>query len=139
MPVSVRVAAGLLAALAALLLIGAVLTWFGREGAADRFVAVQPELDRAAVLHYVVVGLVRDALVGVLGAAAAWGLTRRRSWARWAGVAMAGFLGLLTVLSAFSAGGTSVFSLLLIVLCVGALSSLLARTTTAWTAARGRG
>jgi hypothetical protein len=52
---------------------------------------------------------------------------------------VAGFLGLLTVLSAFSAGGTSAFSLLLIVLCVGALSSLLARTTAAWTAARRRG
>jgi hypothetical protein len=133
MPVSARVATGLLAALAALLVLSAALTWFGRAGVVDRFLAAQPDLDRADVARYVLLGLLRDLVVGLVGAAAAFGLTRRRAWARWAGVAVAGFLGLLTLLSVVSAGGASVLALLLLVLCVGAVTSLLARTTTAWT------
>lgn len=45
---------------------------------------------------------------------------------------MAVFLGLLTLLTTLSAGGASVFTLLLVVLCAGAATSLLARPTAAW-------
>lgn len=79
MPVPARVATGLLALLAVLLLVSAVLTWLGRDDVVDRFVAAQPGLDRAAVARYVQIGLVRDLAVGLVGAAAAAGLVRRRS------------------------------------------------------------
>jgi hypothetical protein len=137
-PVSVRVAAGLVGVLAVLLLVSAVLTWFGRDGVVDRFVDAQPNLSRDEVTRFVVLGLLRDLVVGLVGAAAAFWLTRRRAWARWAGVVVAAFLGLLTVLSAAAAGGVSIFSLLLIVLCVGAVTSLLARTTAGWAPMRPR-
>ncbi|MCW2677118.1 MAG: hypothetical protein JWR70_2158, partial [Modestobacter sp.] len=55
------------------------------------------------------------------------------------GVVVAGFLGVITLLSAAAAGGTSGLSLLLIVLCVGAVTSLLARTTAGWAPIRPRG
>jgi predicted lipid-binding transport protein (Tim44 family) len=139
MPVSVRVATGLLGVLAVLLLLSAALTWFGREGVVDRFLLAQPDLTREEVTRFVVSGLLRDLVVGLVGTAAAVWLTRRRAWARWAGVAVAAFLGLLTLMSAVGAGGTSVFSLLLVVLCVGAVTSLLARTTAAWAPMRPRG
>ena len=139
MPVSVRMAAGLLGVLAVLLLVSAALTWFGRDGVVDRFVDAQPDLSRDEVTRFVVLGLLRDLVVGLAGAAAAFWLTRRRAWARWAGVVVAGFLGFLTLLSAASAGGASGFALLLIVLCVGTVTSLLARTTAGWAPMRRRG
>ena len=139
MPVSARVAAGLLGVLAVLLLVSATLTWFGRDGVVDRFVDAQPELSREEVSRFVVIGLLRDLVVGLAGAAAAFWLSRRRAWARWAGVVVAGFLGLLTLLSAGAAGGASGFALLLIVLCVGTVTSLLARTTAGWAPVRRRG
>jgi hypothetical protein len=139
MPVSVRVAAGLLGVLAGLLVLSAALTWFGREGVVDRFLGAQPGLTRAEVSRFVVTGLLRDLVVGLVSAAAAVWLTRRRAWARWAGAAVAAFLGLLTLMSAVGAGGASVFSLLLVVLCVGAITSLLARTTATWAPMRPRG
>ncbi|SDY25810.1 hypothetical protein SAMN05661080_02867 [Modestobacter sp. DSM 44400] len=139
MPVSVRVATGLLGVLAALLLLSAALTWFGREGVVDRFVLAQPELTREEVTRFVVGGLLRDLVIGVVGATAALWLARRRAWARWTGVAVAAFLGLLTFMSAIGAGGTSALSLLLLVLCVAAVTSLLAKTTAAWAPMRGRG
>jgi hypothetical protein len=139
MPVSVRVATGLLGLLAVLLLLSAALTWFGRDGVVDRFLAAQPDLSRAEVTRFVVTGLLRDLVVGLVGAAAAVWLTRRRAWARWAGVAVAVFLGMLTLISAVGAGGASVFSLLLVVLCVAAVTSLLAATTAAWAPLRPRG
>jgi hypothetical protein len=138
MPVSVRVAIGLLGALAVLLVLSGVLTWLGRDGVVDRFVAAQPELSRAEVSRFVLIGLLRDLLVGLVAAVAAVQLSRRRGWARWAGLAAAAFLGVLTLVSIASAGGTTVFSLLLLVLCVGAVSSLLARTTAGWTPGRSR-
>jgi hypothetical protein len=139
MPVSVRVAVGLLAVLAALLLLSAALTWFGREGVVDRFVTAQPELQRADVTRFVVFGLLRDLVLGVVGAAAAWGLTRRAGWARWAGLAVVAFLGLLSLLLTVSAGGASALSLLLLVLCAGAATSLLAGSTRSWLPMRPRG
>jgi hypothetical protein len=139
MPVSARVGAGLLGVLAVLLLVSAALTWFGRNVVVDRFVDAQPDLSRGEVTRFVVLGLLRDLVAGLVGAAAAFWLTRRRAWARWAGVVVAGFLGLLTLLSALTAGGATGFSLLLIVLCVGAVTSLLARTTADWAPIRPRG
>ncbi len=49
-----------------------------------------------------------------------------------AGLGAALFLGLRTVLAAVQTGGTTVFSLLVLVLCIAAVTSLLARSTRAW-------
>lgn len=135
-PTSVRVAVGLLGAVAVLLLISAGLTLAGRDTVVEQFLTAQPDLARDEVERAVVLGQVRYLLVAVAAAVAAVSLLRRRSWARWLGVLAAGFLGLLTLLSVVSAGGTTVFSLLVVVLCVGAVSSLLARTTAAWAPGR---
>ncbi|SCX45462.1 hypothetical protein SAMN03159343_1593 [Klenkia marina] len=131
-PPSVRVAAGTLLALGVLLVASATLTLVGQDAVVDRFVAAQPDLDRAATTRALVLG---QALYLVLGAAAAVGgvaLLRRRPWGRWLGLTAALFLGLRTVLSTVTSGGTTVFSLLVLVLCVAAATSLLARTTRGW-------
>ncbi len=138
-PTSVRIAAGLLALLAVLLLLSAGLTLAGRDIVVDRFLAAQPDLDRGEVERAVVVGQVRYLLVAAASVVAIAFLLRRRSWARWLGVLAALSLGLLTVLSVLSAGGTTVFSLLVVVLCAGAVSSLLARSTADWAPSRSRG
>ena len=71
-------------------------------------------------------------MLGLLFALASWFLPRRQPWARWMGLAASVVLGLLTLFSAVTAGGVTVASLLLIVLSVAAITSLLARTTTAY-------
>lgn len=135
-PTSVRVAAGLLGGLATLLLISATLTLLGRDTVVDRFLDAQPDLDRAEVARAVVLGQLRYLLIAVAAAVAVVFLLRRQPWARWLGVTAALFLGALTLLSIFSAGATTAFSLLIVVLCAGAVSSLLSRTTAAWAPGR---
>ncbi|MGY1856385.1 hypothetical protein [Modestobacter sp. SYSU DS0290] len=132
MPVSVKVATGLLAALSVLLLLSGVVSLALRDGIVDGFLEAQPDLDRSEVEQFVLIGLVRDLAVGLLCGAAAVFLPQRRRWARWAGLLGALFLGALTLVSMVTAGGTSPFALLLLVLCAAAATSLLARTTTAW-------
>ncbi|TWH74604.1 hypothetical protein JD78_03148 [Modestobacter roseus] len=132
MPVSVKVAVGVLAALALLLLFSGVVSLALRDSIVDGFLEAQPDLERAEVDQFVLIGLVRDIAVGLLCAAAALFLPQRRRWARWAGLLGALFLGALTVVSMVTAGGLSPFTLLLVVLCAAAATSLLARTTTEW-------
>jgi hypothetical protein len=77
-------------------------------------------------------------VLGVPALASAWAVARRRGWGRWAGVVTSGLLALLTVWVSVRAGGIAVTSLLLLVLCIAAVSSLLAPTTAAWVQAGAR-
>ena len=137
MPPSARVSIVLLAVLAALLLTSALLTWGGREGVVEQYLRSQPGATRADADRLVLVNVVQGLVFGVLAAASAWALARRRPWGRWAGAATCGLLALLTVWVSVGVGGIPVTSLLLVVLCAGAVSSLLARTTADWTRSRG--
>ncbi|MGY1844968.1 hypothetical protein [Modestobacter sp. SYSU DS0875] len=132
MPASVKVAIGLLAALSVLLLLSGVVTWAVRDTIVDGFLDAQPDLARSEVEQFVLIGLARDVLVGLLCGAAALFLSRRRPWARWVGLLGVLFLGALTLVSMVTAGGLSPFALLLVVLCAAAATSLLVRTTTDW-------
>jgi hypothetical protein len=137
MPPSVRVSVVLLAVVAALLLTSALLTWGGREGVVESYLRSQPGATRADADRVVLVNVVQGLVFGMLAALSAAFLARRHEWGRWAGVATCALLGLLTVWLSVGVGGIAVTSLLLIVLCVGTVSSLLARTTAAWTRPRG--
>ncbi|MEI4270391.1 hypothetical protein TEK04_01525 [Klenkia sp. LSe6-5] len=131
-PPSVRVAVAALLALGVLLVLSAGLTLVGHQAVVDRFVAAQPDLDRAATTRALLLG---QALYLALGSAAAVGgvaLLRGRPWGRWLGVGAVLFLGLRTALSTVTTGGTTVFSLLVLVLCIAAVTSLLARSTRDW-------
>jgi len=82
-PPSLRIAVGLLLLLAVLLLASGALTLAGRETVVDRFLSVQPDLDRETVMRSLVLGQVRYLLVGVAALVAAVFLLRRRAWSRW--------------------------------------------------------
>jgi hypothetical protein len=138
MPTSARVAVVLLAVIGGLLLLSALLTWGGREGVVDAYLRSQPDATRTDGDRLVLLNVVQGLLVGVPAVVAAWFVARRQAWARWAGVVTCGLLALLTVWLSAGTGGIAVTSLLLLVLCVGAVSSLLAPTTAAWTQAGGR-
>ncbi len=135
-PPSVRVAAGTLLAVAVLLVASTALTLVGRDTVVDQYLAAQPGLDRAAITRSLVLGQVTYLVLGLLAGLAAVFLLRRRAWARWTGVAVGLFVALRTVLSSLDAGGTTISSLLVLVLCVAAVASLLARTTREWLPAR---
>ncbi len=130
MPTSVRVSIIAMAVLAALLLLNAGLTWFGREGVAAAIVEAGADVSRDEAERYVVLWLVPYLVLGLLFALASWFLPRRQPWARWTGLAASVVLGLLILFSSVTAGGVTVASLLLLVLSVAAITSLLARTTT---------
>ncbi|MDT0274689.1 hypothetical protein [Blastococcus goldschmidtiae] len=137
MPPSVRVAVGVMAVLALLLLSNAVLLWVGFDVAVDRIVEEADDVSRAEAEQFVLLSLVPYLLLGLLLVVAAVFLARRRSWARWAGVAATALLTLLTVVSVLATGGVSVASLLLLVLSVAGLTSLMAGTTRGWLAGAG--
>ncbi|WP_131801832.1 hypothetical protein [Klenkia soli] len=136
-PPSVRVAVGALLALAVLLVASAVLGLVGQDAVVDRFLAAQPDLDRAAITRSLVLGQVLYLVLGLAAGVGALALLRRRSWGRWLAVGAALFLGLRTLLSTLQAGGTTVLTLLVLVLCVASVASLLARTTRDWLPATG--
>ena len=71
-------------------------------------------------------------LLGLVLALAAWFLPHRQPWARWVGLAASGLLALLSLMSPLAFGGVTISLLLLLVLSVSAVTSLLARTTSAW-------
>lgn len=137
MPPSARVSVVLLAVVAVLLLTSALLTWAGREGVVEQYLRSQPGATRVDADRLVFLNVVQGLVFGGLAAVSAWALARRHEWGRWAGVATCGLLGLLTVWLSVGVGGIAVTSLLLVVICVGVVSSLLARTTAGWTRARG--
>ena len=138
-PTSARVAVVLLAVIGVLLLLSALLTWLGREGVVQTYLRSQPDAARAEGERLVLLNVLQGVLFGVPAVVSAWAVSRRHGWARWAGVVTCSLLALLTLWLSTGAGGIAVTSLLLLVLCIGAVSSLLAPTTAAWTAARAGG
>jgi hypothetical protein len=127
----VRVAVGVMAVLAGLLLLNGALTWFGRDGVATALVTAGG-LTRAEAERAVVVWLVPYLIIGLLMLAGAVFLPRRRRWAQWAGLTGSAALVALTLVSAFAAGGSTPASLLLLVLSLAAITSLAARPTRLW-------
>lgn len=134
MPPSVRVAVGVMAVLALLLLSNAVLLWIGFGVAVDRIVEEVDDITRAEARRFVLLSLVPYLILGLVLALAAVFLPRRRTWARAAGLAATALLALLTLVSVLATGGVTVPSLLLLVLSIAGLTSLVARTTRAWMA-----
>ena len=123
----------LLAVVGGLLLLSALLTWGGRDGVIEQYLRTQPGATRADGERLVLLNVGQGLLLGVLAAVSAGFLARRRGWARWTGLVACGLLALLTVWVSAGLGGITASSLLLLVLCVGAVSSLLAPTTAGWT------
>ena len=133
MPLSARMAVGVLAGLAVLLLLNALFTFLARDAVVDTFARAQPDSPRSDAEQIVLVNLVQATVFGVLAAVSAWALSQRRGWGRWTGLATSVLLGLITLGATFLAGGVAVSTLLVLVLCISAVVSLLARTTAAWT------
>ena len=138
MPPSARVAVILLAVIGLLLLVSAGLTWGGRTGVVDQYVRSRPGATRAEGNSLVVRNVVQGLVFGIPAVVTAWFVPRRKAWARWGGVVTCGLLAVLTVVLSAQAGGIAVTSLLLVVFCVGAVSSLLAPSTAAWTRSAAR-
>ena len=136
MPPSVRVAVGVQAVLALLLLSNGLLLWAGFDVAVDRVLEETDDITRDEAAQFVLLSLVPYLALGVVLAVAAVFLVRRRGWARWTGVVATGALVLLTVVSVLATGGVTVASLLLLVLSIAGVTSLLAATD-ARLAARG--
>lgn len=139
MPTSARVSVALLTVVGALLLFSAALTWGGRDGVIDQLLRAQPGATRADGERLVLLNVGQGLGFGLLAVVSAGFVARRRQWARWTGLVACGLLVLLTVWLSAGVGGITVSSLLLLVLCVGAVSSLLAPTTAAWTRPGSRG
>ncbi len=132
MPASVRVAVIVMGVLAALLLTNAALLWYGYDSAVDRLVREGEDISRSEASQFVIMSLLPYLVIGLVLALAAWFLPRRQPWARWLGLAASGLLVLLSLMSALAFGGVTISLLLLLVLSVSAVTSLLARTTSAW-------
>ena len=130
MPPSVRVALGLLALLAVLLLIYVALTWLGRDRLIETL--IESGFSRAGAERYLLVNSTAPLVLGLLHGVSAWALTARRPWSRWTGLAGSVVLALLILSTMLTAGGVTVVSLLLLVLSVSAAASLMAATTRDW-------
>jgi uncharacterized membrane protein (DUF2068 family) len=131
MPTSVRVAIIAMSVLAGLLLLITALNLYVLEERVGRVVADQ-SMTRADAERAVLLLLAPYLVFGLIFALASWFLSRRKPWARWMGLAASAMVATFMVFSAFTAGGVTVFSLLLFVLSLAAVTSLAARTTTAW-------
>jgi hypothetical protein len=131
MPTSVRVAVIVMSVLAGLLLLYAALTWFNRDQVIDRLVDAGG-LTEGQARQVVLTSVIPFGVLGLVLAASAWFLPRRQPWARWVGLTAVVVLALLTLVSVLASGGASILSLLLVVLCLAAVSCLLSRTTSAW-------
>jgi hypothetical protein len=133
MPVSARVAVGVLAGLAVLLLLSAVVTASAWDAVVDALADGRSGSARSDAEQAVRVNLAQSVVFGLLMAVSAAFLTQGRSWARWTGLAASVALGLVTLAVTVFAGGLAVTSQLVLVLCAAATASLLTRTTAAWT------
>jgi hypothetical protein len=131
MPTSVRVAVIVLSLLAGLLLLVAAVSLYSLEELSTTLAENQGITVDEAQRGYLL--LIAPYLVlGLLFALSAWFIPRRHAWARWLGLSAAAMLAVLHLISAFQGGGVSVLTLLLFVLCLGAITSLAARPTSAW-------
>jgi glucan phosphoethanolaminetransferase (alkaline phosphatase superfamily) len=122
----------LMSVLAGLLLLNAALTWYAYGAVIDRILAEGTNVARAQAERTVTLSLVLYLVIGLLLALAAWFLPRRRPWARWTGLATSVVLGLVTLYWIVTAGAVTVGWLLLLVLSIGAVTSLVARPTGVW-------
>jgi hypothetical protein len=132
MPTSAKVAVGVLAGLAALLLLSALLTAVAWDAVVDAVAEGQPDSPRSDARLVVQINLAQSVVFGLLAAVSAVFLARGRGWARWTGLVAALLLGLITLGAVVLTGGLAVTSQLVLVLCAAAAASLLARTTAAW-------
>ncbi|SDE39874.1 hypothetical protein SAMN05660485_00826 [Blastococcus fimeti] len=132
MPPSVRVAVGVMAVLALLLLASGVLLLFGLDVVVDRIADETDAGEDEARRFVIFLSLTPSLVLGSALALAAVFVPRRRGWAHWVGVAASSLLVLITVVSAVIGGAVSATSLLLLVLSVAAVASLMARTTRDW-------
>jgi hypothetical protein len=123
-----------MAALGAMLLLYAAITWLGRDGIAQAVGRARPDMSPAEAARYVLVSALPYLGVGVVLVISAWFLPQRRAWARWTGVAGSLLLTGLMLLGMASVGGVTPISLLVLVLSVAAVTSLIARPTAAWIA-----
>lgn len=131
MPTSVRVAIIVMSLLAALLLLNTALSVYIFQELAAQVAEVR-DLSQSEARTTLVYWLAPNLVFGLIFALAAWFLPRRHAWARWLGLALATMLAMFQVLTAFSSGGVTSVSLLLLVLCLAAITSLVARPTSAW-------
>ena len=137
MPTPARMAVGLMAALGALLLLYAAITWLGRDGLAQAVGRARPDLAPDEAARYVLVDALPYLVIGVALAVSAWFLPQQRRWARWTGLAASILLAGRMLLGMASIGGVTAISLLVLVLSVAAVTSLLARPTVSWIARPG--
>jgi hypothetical protein len=129
----VRVAVGVMAVLAVLLLLNAVLVWIGRDGVANALVDANG-ISRAQAEQDIVVWLIPRTLIGLMLLMGALFLRGGRRWALWTGMVASAALAALTLISSFAVGASSPESLLALVLSLAAITSLAARPTKAWVA-----
>jgi hypothetical protein len=131
MPVPVKVSIGVLGLLGVLLLLNAVFTALLFDGVVDAYADAQPGSARSDAVQQVQVNLAQGIVFGGLAVVAALGLAGRRGWARFTGLAVGVALGVITLVGALVAG-LAPTSLLVVVLCAAAVTSLLAPATAAW-------
>jgi uncharacterized BrkB/YihY/UPF0761 family membrane protein len=131
MPTSVRVAVIVLSILAGLLLLVAAVNLYALQEFSER-IAAEQGISESDAQSSILLLLAPYVVLGLVFALAAWFVPRRHAWARWLGLAAAAMLAVLHVLSAAMGGGITVLTLLLFVLCLATITSLVARTTSAW-------
>jgi len=132
MPTPAKVAVGVLAGLAVLLLLSSLVTVAAWDAVIDALADGRPDSPRSDAEQVVRINVAQSVAFGLLSAVSAFFLGRGRGWARWTGLAAAGLLGLITLGATVLLGGVSGSSLLVLVLCVAGVTSLLARPTAAW-------
>ena len=132
MPTPAKVAVGVLAGLAVLLLLSSLVTVAAWDAVVDALADGQPDSPRSDSEQAVRINLAQSVAFGLLAAISAFSLARGRAWARWSGIAATGLLGLITLGATVLLGGVSVSSLLVLVLCLAGITSLAARPTAAW-------
>jgi uncharacterized protein YggT (Ycf19 family) len=131
MPTSVRVAVIVMSVLAGLLLLVASVNLYALQEISEQIAATQ-EISQSEAQRSILLLLAPYVVLGLIFALAAWFVPRRHAWARWIGLAAAAMLAVLHVLSAAMGGGVTILTLLLFILCLATITSLVARTTSAW-------
>jgi uncharacterized BrkB/YihY/UPF0761 family membrane protein len=131
MPTSVRVAVIVMSVLAGLLLLVAAVNLYALQEFSEQIAATQ-DISQSEAQRSILLLLAPYIVLGLIFALAAWFVPRRHAWARWIGLAAAAMLAVLHVLSAAMGGGITILTLLLFILCLATITSLVARTTSAW-------
>ena len=131
MPTSVRVAVIVMSLLAGVLLLVAAVNLYVLQEFSAR-IASEQGLTESEAQRSILLLLAPYLVLGIVFALSAWFVPRRHAWARWVGLTAAAMLGMLHILSAAMGGGITILTLLLFILCLAAITSLAARSTTRW-------